>query len=326
MERRLFVAGTLGVLASVPAAGWAQTPGLPTIGFLNSATPELYTFNVAAFHQGLLEQGFAEGRNVLIEYRWARGKYESMPALAAQLVDRGVAVIAATGDVVSARAAQAASRQIPIVFTIGGDPTRFGLVQSYSRPGGNITGISFGPTSVGGKRIELLHELAPTARIALVMNPDNPNVTTELRDAEQAARALGHETVVFNASSGQALKQLFDDIVRAQARALFVATDPMLLSQREPIARFALAQRMPAISFVREFAVAGGLMSYGASIRNMYREAGNYVGRILKGAKPQDMPVLQPTLVEFVINQKTAKALGLAIPQAMLLRADEVIQ
>jgi len=326
MKRRTFIGGFVGGMLAAPLAARAQQPAMPVIGFLNSATPELYQFNVAAFRQGLQEVGFVEGKNVGIEYRWARGNYDQLPALAAELVDRRVAVIAATGDVGSARAAQSASATIPIVFTIGGDPVRFGLVKSYSRPGANVTGISLISSAIGGKRVKLLHELAPKAMIALLMNPDNPNAVAEQKDAQEAARLLGHQTLILNVKNKGDFGAAFETFIRTRAGALFVATDPMLLSQRDLLVEFAERRKIPAIYFVREFAIAGGLLSYGASIRNMYREAGVYTGRILKGTKPADLPVLQPTLIEFVINLKTAKALGLSVPQSLLLRADEVIQ
>ena len=326
MDRRTFIGSVAGGLLGAPLVTRAQQPAMPVIGFLNSATPELYQFNVAAFRQGLQEVGWFEGKNVLIEYRWAHGNYDRLPALAAELVERRVAAIAATGDVGSARAAQAASAAIPIVFTIGGDPVRFGLVKSYRRPGANVTGISLISSAIGSKRVELLHELAPKVMIALLMNPDNPNAEAEQRDAQEAARILGHQTLVLNVRNKSDFDAVFETFIRARAGALFVATDPMLLSQRDVLVEFAARRRIPAIYFVREFVTAGGLLSYGASIRNMYREAGIYIGRILKGAKPADLPVLQPTLIEFVVNLKTAKALGLSVPQSLLLRADEVIQ
>ena len=326
MDRRTFIGTVAGGLLTAPLVTQAQQPAMPVIGFLNSATPELYQFNVAAFRQGLQEVGWFEGKNVLIEYRWAHGNYDRLPALAAELVERRVAAIAATGDVGSARAAQAASAAIPIVFTIGGDPVRFGLVKSYSRPGANVTGISLISSAIGSKRVELLHELVPKVMIALLMNPDNPNAEAEQRDAQEAARLLGHQTLILNVRNKSDFEPAFETFIRARAGALFVATDPMLLSQRDVLVEFAARRRIPAIYFVREFVTAGGLLSYGASIRNMYREAGIYIGRILKGAKPADLPVLQPTLIEFVVNLKTAKTLGLSVPQSLLLRADEVIQ
>ena len=326
MDRRTFIGGIASTLVVPPLAVHAQKPATPVIGFLNSATPELYEFNVAAFRKGLEELGYVEGKNVAIEYRWARGNYDRLPALAAELAGAKVSVIAATGDVGSARAAKSATTTIPIVFTIGGDPVKFGLVSSYSRPEGNVTGISFGPSAMGGKRVELLHELAPNAMIALLMNPDNPNAAAEQRESQQAAHVLGHQSVVLNVRNERDFATAFESVVSSRAGALYVATDPMLLSQRSQIAAFAARQKIPAISFVREFVVAGGLLSYGPSIRNMYREAGVYAGRILKGAKPGDLPVQQLALVEFVVNLTTAKALGLTIPQSVLLRANEVVQ
>jgi putative ABC transport system substrate-binding protein len=325
MDRRTFIGGVAGGLVMAPHAGHAQKPALPTIGFLNSATPELYEFNVAAFRKGLEELGYVEGKNVAIEYRWARGDYDRLPALAAELADAKVSVIAATGDVVSARAAKAATTTIPIVFTVGGDPVKFGLVNSYNRPGGNVTGINFGPSAMGGKRVELLHELAPSATIALLMNPDNPNAAAEQKDAQDAAHALKHQSVVLNVRNERDFDRAFESFVSSRAGALYVATDPMLLSRRGQIAAFATRQKIPAISFVREFVVAGGLLSYGPSIRTMYREAGVYAGRILKGARPENLPVLQLALVEFVVNLKTAKTIGLTVPKSLLVRADEVI-
>jgi putative ABC transport system substrate-binding protein len=271
MDRRTFVGSMAGSLVVAPLVVHAQKPATPVIGFLNSATPELYEFNVAAFRRGLEELGYVEGKNVAIEYRWARGDYDRLPALAAELADAKVSVIAATGDVGSARAAKAVTTTIPIVFTIGGDPVKFGLVSSYNRPGANVTGISFGPSAMSGKRVELLHELAPNAMIALLMNPDNPNAGAEQRDSQEAARLLGQQTVVLNVRNERDFDRAFESAISSRAGAMYVATDPMLLSQRSQIAAFAARQKIPAVSFVREFAVAGGLLSYGPSIRDMYR-------------------------------------------------------
>ena len=322
-SRREFVAALAAT--ALQCAGVRAQPARPVIGFLNSATPKLYTFNVEAFRQGLQEQGFVDGKNVTIEFRWAEGDYERLPALARELVDRRVLAIAATGDVSSARAAQAASSTTPIVFTIGGDPVKFGLVDSYNRPGRNLTGISLISSTMGGKRVELLHEIAPNAVIGLLMNPDNPNAALERRDAEAAAKSLGHATFVVDARNSGDFDAAFEGFVRRRGGALFVGTDPMLLSERERLVAFAAERRVPAIYFVREYAAAGGLLSYGASIRFMYRQAGVYIGRILRGASPAEMPVMQPTNVEMVINQRTAKMLGIDIPRNLLLRADEII-
>ncbi len=330
IDRRTLLLGLAGGACAVGPAR-SQSGSLPVVGFLNSATPELYEFNVAAFHEGLKEQGYVDGRNVRIEYRWARGDYARLATLATELVQSRVAVIAATGDIVSARAAQAATMTIPIVFTIGGDPVQYGLVASHRRPGGNTTGISLISSALvddkfAGKRMEILHAVAPDVPVAMIMNPDNPNTGAELRDTREAARRLGHATLVYEVRNEHDLDAAFAAIATTGAGALFVGTDPMLLSRREPIVRFAERRRLPAIYWVREFVLAGGLFSYGASIRGMYREAGVYVGRILKGAKPAELPVVQPTLVEFVVNLHAARALGMTLPQSLLVRADEVIQ
>ena len=298
---------------------------VPVVGFLNSATPELYQFNVQAFRDGLRSEGFVEGKNVTIEYRFARGDYGRLPALAGELVAMQVAAIAATGDVPSARAAQSATKSIPVVFTIGGDPVKFGLVSSYNQPGGNITGISLITSQMGSKRIELLHELVPQAVIGMFMNPDNSNARVELADAVGTAQRFGHRTVVVNARNAGEFDAAFATLVQQGANALFVGTDPMILSQRERLVAFATRQRIPAIFWVREFAEIGGMLSYGASIRFMYHEAGVYIGRILKGAQPATIPVLQPTKVEMIVNRRSARNLGIEIPNGLLLRADDII-
>ncbi|HTP73599.1 MAG TPA: ABC transporter substrate-binding protein [Burkholderiaceae bacterium] len=326
MERRTAAAWLAG--STVIGAFRAHAQGrdtMPVVGFLNSATAELYQFNVAAFGQGLEETGYTVGRNVAIEFRWAGGDYGKLAALAKELVERNVAVIAATGDVASARAAQAATRKTPVVFTIGGDPVRYGLVESYGRPGGNLTGISLISSNIGGKRIEVLHEIAREGKFALIMNPDNPNATAEQGDAEQAARGLGHPVVTVQTRNARDFDAAFQVLLRERPAALFIGTDPMLLSQRARLVEFAEQQQLPAIYFVREFALAGGLISYGASIREMYRQAGIYAGRILRGAKASELPVLQPTIIEVVVNLKAAKALNLKLPQKLMLLANEVI-
>jgi putative tryptophan/tyrosine transport system substrate-binding protein len=299
---------------------------MPVVGFLNPTSPKLYEFNAAAFRQGLQDIGYVEGKNLRIEYRWSEGDYDRLPALAAELVARQVAVIAATGDVASARAAQAATATTPIVFTIGADPVRFGLVASYNRPGGNVTGISAITSSIGAKRVQVLHQLAPRSKIALLMNPDNPSAAAEQRDAQEAADILGQGALVLNVRNKADFDGAFETFIREKADALFVATDPMLLSQRDEIAAFAARQRIPAIHFERQYTVGGGLISYGTSVSGMYRQAGVYCGQILKGAKPAEMPVMQPTKFELVVNLKTAKALDLAVPPTLLAIADEVIE
>ena len=326
MERREFITLLGGAAVAWPLAARGQQ-NAPLVGFLNGASPETYRFNADSFREGLAKAGFVEGNNVRIEERWARGDYQALPKLAAELVAMGVVAIAATGDVASARAAQAASDTVPVVFTIGADPVRFGLVTSLNRPGGHVTGVSLLSSMLGAKRVELLHELAPkVSRIALLMNPNNPNADAEQADAVAGARKLGLEFIVLTARNEREIDAAFQELVRAKADAFFTATDPILLDRREQIVSFAARQAMPAVYFVRQFAVVGGLLSYGPSINWMYRQAGEYVGQILKGANPAEMPVMQPTQFEFVLNLKTAKAVGLSVPQSLLVAADEVIE
>jgi putative ABC transport system substrate-binding protein len=299
---------------------------MPVVGFLNPTSSKLYEFNAAAFRKGLQDAGFVDGENVRIEYRWAEGDYGRLAALAAELVALKVAVIGATGDVASALAAKASTSTIPIVFTIGADPVKVGLVASYNRPGGNMTGISAITSQIGTKRIEVLHQIAPRSKVALLMNPNNPSAAMEQHDATAAATILGQKSLVLNVTSEDDFPAAFDTFAREGADAMFVATDPMLLSQREAIAAFAVKQRVPVIHFERQFPLVGGLISYGTSISGMYRQAGVYSGQILKGAKPAEMPVMQPTKFELVINLKAAKALGIDVSQNLLAIADEVIE
>jgi ABC-type uncharacterized transport system substrate-binding protein len=327
LKRRDFIA-LLGstAAAALPLAARAQQQ-MPLVGFLNSASPDTYRFNADSFREGLAKAGFVEGRNVRIEERWAQGDYEVLPALAAELVAMGVVAIAATGDVASARAAQRASSTVPVVFTIGGDPVRFGLVKSLNRPGGNVTGILFNQNVLGAKRVELLREIAPNvSRVALLMNPTNPNVDVERMDAEAGARKLGLETVTLNARNAREIDTAFERLLDAKADGIITATDPIPLDRREQIVAFANRHKLPVVGFVRQFAAVGGLLSYGPSISWMYRQAGDYVSQILKGARPAEMPVMQPTQFELVVNLKTAKALGLDAPDILLALADEVIE
>jgi putative ABC transport system substrate-binding protein len=327
LKRRDFIA-LLGstAAAALPLAARAQQQ-MPLVGFLNSASPDTYRFNADSFREGLAKAGFVEGRNVRIEERWAQGDYEALPALAAELVAMGVVAIAATGDVASARAAQRASSTVPVVFTIGGDPVRFGLVKSLNRPGGNVTGILFNQNVLGAKRVELLREIAPNVfRVALLMNPTNPNVDVERMDAEAGARKLGLETVTLNARNAREIDTAFERLLDAKADGIITATDPIPLDRREQIVAFANRHKLPVVGFVRQFAAVGGLLSYGPSISWMYRQAGDYVSQILKGARPAEMPVMQPTQFELVVNLKTAKALGLDAPDILLALADEVIE
>ena len=326
MRRREFIAVVGGAAVALPLSALAQRQ-MPLVGFLNSASPDTYRFNADSFREGLAKAGFVEGRNVRIEERWARGDYGALPALAKELVATGVVAIAATGDVASARAAQLASNTVPVVFTIGGDPVRHGLVESINRPGRHVTGILFNPNVLGAKRVELLREIAPdVSRIALLMNPTNPNFKIEEADAEAGAKKLGLETVTLTARNASEMEAALQQLLNAGAQALITASDPILLDRREQIASFALRHKVLAMGFVQQIALAGGLLSYGPSISWMYRQAGDYVGQLLKGSNPAEMPVLQPTLYELVINLKTAKALGLTVPPSLLARADEVIE
>ena len=339
MRRREFIALVGGATVAWPIAAWSQqgtkAPRVeapliangPLVGFLNSASADTYRFNADSFREGLAQAGFVEGRNVRIEERWADGDYQALPELAAELVAKGVVAIAATGDVASARAAQRASSNVPVVFTIGADPVRFGLVASLNRPGAHVTGISLLTALLGAKRVELLRQVAPkVVRVALLMNPSNPTASAEQADAEDGARKLGLETVTFNAGNQREIDSAFEKILLAKADAFFTATDPILLDRRQQIVSFAERHALPGVYFVRQFAVAGGLLSYGPSISWMYRQAGLYIGQILKGANPAEMPVMQPTQFEFVLNLKTAKALGLNVPPTVLASADEVIE
>ena len=332
MRRREFIT-LLGGAAAWPfgahaqqATGPTQSANVPLVGFLNSASPDTYRFNADSFREGLAQAGFVEGRNVRIEERWAKSDYQALPRLAAELIAKGVVAIAATGDVASAKAAQEAGK-VPVVFTIGSDPVRFGLVASLNRPGGHVTGVSLLTSMIGAKRIELLRQVAPKiSRVALVMNPSNPTAGAEQADAEEGARKLGLETIALKAGNANEIDGAFEKLLEAKADAFVIATDPILLDRREQIVAFAERHALPAVYFVRQFAVAGGLLSYGPSISWMYRQAGLYIGQILKGANPADMPVMQPTQFEFVLNLKTAKALGLSVQPTLLATADEVIE
>jgi putative tryptophan/tyrosine transport system substrate-binding protein len=326
VKRREFITMLGGAAAAWPLAARAQQR-MPFVGFLNSASPDTYRFNADSFREGLTKAGFVEGRNVRIEERWARSDYDALPALAAELVAMGVDVIAATGDVASARAAQRSSTTVPVVFTIGGDPVRFGLVKSLNRPGGHVTGILFNQNVLSAKRIELLREIAPkVSRVALLMNPTNPNVDVERMDAEAGARKLGLETITLNARNAGEIDAAFEQLLGAKADGIITATDPITLDRREQIVAFADRHKLPVVGFVRQFAAVGALMSYGPSISWMYRQAGEYVAQILRRTNPEELPVLQPTQFELVINLKTAHALGLTVPLTLQAAADEVIE
>ena len=325
MQRRKFITLIGGAAAAWPLASRAQQPALPVVGFINPASAKDYEPQLSAFLKGLSEAGYVDGRNVAIEYRWAEGQHDRLPAMAADLVRRQVTVIAAT-TTPAALAAKAATATIPIVFEIGGDPIQLGLVAKLSRPGGNVTGVSQLSVEVAPKRLELLHELVPAASImVLLVNPaDRPGVS--IKEEQSAARTLGLELHILNASADRDFDGVFAKLIQLQAGGLVVAGGAFLNSRSEQLGALALHHGVPAISRGREFVVAGGLLSYGASITVAYRLAGNYTGRILKGEKPADLPVQQATKVDFYINLKTAKALGLNVPPSMQARADEMIE
>jgi putative ABC transport system substrate-binding protein len=322
MQRREFITLFGGTAATWPLAARAQQPALPLIGYLHSASPEPNAHLVAAFRQGLKEAGFVEGQNVAIEYRWADGRYERLPALAADLVSRQAAVIVTQGGTVSVRAASAATAAIPIVFSTGGDPVKEGLVASFNRPGGNVTGVSLLTTGLGAKRLEVLREVVPKAAvIAVLLNLDNPSGELQSREMQQAAGTLGKQIRILNASTERDLDTAF----ATRIDALAVGADAFFSSRRDQLVALAARHAVPAIYEWREFPQAGGLMS-GTALADGYRQVGIYTGRILKGAKPTDLPVVQSTKVEFVINLKIARALGLTISLPLLGRADEVIE
>jgi putative ABC transport system substrate-binding protein len=299
---------------------------MPVVGFLNPVSPDTYAFNAAAFREGLAKAGFVEGRNVRIEYRWGQGDYARLPALAAELAALKVAVIAATGDIASARAAKAATTTIPIVFTVRADPVGHGLVASLNRPGGNLTGVNLFSSILSAKRIELLTEIAPNVRrIALVMNPDNYSAMAEQQEGLAGARALHREAVVVNARKPDEIAGALAEALRLKSDAYVTATDPLILDRRGEIVAFGQAHGLPGVGFVRQFAAAGALLSYGPSITWMYQQAGLYVGEILKGAKPAELPVMQPPGFELVVNLKAAAALGLEPRPNLLISANEVI-
>jgi putative ABC transport system substrate-binding protein len=323
MQRREFIT-LLGGAATWPLAARAQQPAMPVIGFLNSASPGPYP-PLSAFLKGLNDRGFVEGRNVAIEYRWAEGHYERLPALIADLVQRNVSVIAATSTP-AAVAAKAANTTIPIVFTTSGDPVQLGFVSSLSQPGGNLTGATQLNVEVSAKRLELMHEALPIAtNFALLVNPPGPNTKAELGDYNAAATALGLTLHVLRASSEQDLGSVFESLSQLKTEALVIGSDPFFSRYIEKIAELALRYRMPAIYQYAEFTTAGGLMSYGGNVGESYHIAGVYVGRILNGEKPANLPVQQVIKVELIVNLKTAKALGITVPSQIVARADEII-
>jgi putative tryptophan/tyrosine transport system substrate-binding protein len=326
MRRRQFITLLGGAAATWPFAVWAQQP-MPVIGFLSSTSPKGYKSYLAAFHEGLGEAGFVEGKNVTIEYRWAEDHYERLPELAADLVRHRVALIAATGGSPAALAAKSATTTIPIVFQIGVDPVKAGLVSSLSRPGGNITGFANLALEIGPKRLELLHGLVPNATdLVVLINPTRSNAEAETKDMQAAADRLRVRLHVLRASSEQEFENVFSTSAQLRVGGVVISGDPFFNTRSEQLAAMAVRYAMPAIYQFHEFAAAGGLASYGSSIKNTHREAGIYTGRILKGEKPADLPVQEPTKVELIVNLKTAKILGLAIPPSVLTSADEVIE
>jgi putative ABC transport system substrate-binding protein len=325
MRRREFIT-LLGSATAWPLTARGQQPTVPVIGFLSSGTPAGLAHLAAAFREGLTETGYVEGQNVAIEARWAEGQYDRLPVLAADLVRRQVTVLAAT-TTPAALAAKRATSTIPIVFTLGADPIAIGLVDSLSRPSGNVTGVNNYLSDLGAKRLELLRELVPSAAvIGVLVNPNFPDAESQTKDVKEAARKLGQQVEIVNANSESDFDRAFSSFVQLQARALLVTVDPFFNSRRERLIALAALHKIPAMYFGREFVLAGGLMSYAANLADGYRQAGIYVGRILKGAKPADLPVVQPTKFELVINLKTAKALGLTVPLIMQMTADEVIE
>jgi putative ABC transport system substrate-binding protein len=325
MRRRDFIARLGGAAVAWPLAARAQQPAMPVIGFLNGASPAGYAPMVAAFREGLKETGYVEGQNAAIEYRWANGQYDRVPSMAAEVVRRKVAVIVANTPGVLA--VKAAITTVPIVFTTSGDPVQLGLVVSMSRPGGNVTGVTQLAVEVMLKRLELAHELVPTVTIiALLVNPTNSSTETQLKDLLAAARTLGVQLHVLHASTERDFDTVFSTLAQLRAGALVISTDAFLLSRSEQLAALTVRHAVPTIFQDRAFVAAGGLMSYGASSTDSYRQAGIYTGRILKGEKPADLPVQQSAKVELIINLNTAKALGLTVPTGQLVRADEVIE
>jgi len=328
MKRRDFITLLGGAALACPIAARAQQqPAMPVIGFAHPLSPYNASRWLTAFRKGLHETGYVEGQNVAIEYRWAEGQYDRLPALMADLVEHQVAVIVAAGGEPSPQAAMAATQTIPIVFTASVDPVSSGLVASLNRPGGNVTGVTIFGSEASAKRVEMLRELVPkAASIAYLMNPTHPNAESEWRDAQTAAHFLGQQILVIRASSERDFEAAFATISQRGAQSLLIASDSAYFGMRADIILLAARLRIPAMYFLREFAEAGGLITYGNSLPDVYRHVGVYVGKILKGAKPADLPVQLSTKFELVINLKTAKALGLEIPPPLLARADEVIE
>ena len=327
MKRRDFITLVGGAAAAWPLAARGQQSARRLVGFFSSRSPEDSAYLVAAFHRGLSEQGYIEGQNVEIKYQWARGQWDRLPAIAADLARRNVAVIVAAGGEPAALAAKAATTSIPIVFATGGDPVKLGIVSSFNRPGGNMTGTMVVTTDLESKRLGLLSELLPDAALTgVMMNPRLPQAEATLREVQEAARTLGRRVLILHASNEPELNSVLTNLAQQNVKALLITADPFFDTQRAKLIAFAAQHSIPAIYQFREYALAGGLMSYGASLTDNYRWFGVYTGRILRGEKPAELPIVQSVKFEFVINLKTAKALGLEVPPTLLARADEVIE
>jgi putative ABC transport system substrate-binding protein len=326
MRRREFIALLGGSAATWPLATLAQQPSLPVIGYLESVSQGQFADLIPAFRKGLSETGFIDGQNVRIEYRWAEGQYDRLPTLTAELVHDYATLIFATA-LISAQAAKAVTTTVPIVFVSGPDPVQLGLVASLNRPGGNLTGVTLFTSTVGAKRLQLMRELLPAATaFAFVVNPSNTRADSDVEEMETAARALGQQIIVAKAGTDRDLETAFATLAQRSIQALVIGGDPFFNGQAQQLVALASHYAIPTVYPLHEFAAAGGLMSYGSSISDAYRQAGIYAGHILKGAKPADLPVMQPTKFELVINLKTARTLGVEIPATLLARADEVIE
>ena len=326
MRRREFIRLFISTVVAWPLTARAQQAAMPVIGFLNSGSAEVFKSLVAAFRQGLSESGYVEGQNLAIEYRWADGDYEKLPRLAADLVGRRVSVILANGPP-AVVAAKVATAKIPIVFTSGGNPVELGFVSSLNQPRGNVTGVSFLSNELGAKRLELLRELVPAATsVGFLANPTRLSFRSEVKNAQQGAQALGVKLIILNASTEAEIDTAFTELSRQRIAALLLGTDAFFLTRRDQIVALASRLRIPTIYDLREYVVAGGLISYAPSVAEVFRQAGTYVAKILKGARPADLPVLQPTKFDLVLNLKTAKALGLTVSNQMQLLANEVIE
>ena len=326
--RRRSVIAMLGGAAAMPIVAHAQQAKMPVVGFLDPRSPDGMTDRLRALRQGLKEAGYVEGENVAIEYRWAENQMDRLPALCADLVARQVAAIVTPGGVASTLAAKSATTTIPIVFVVGEDPVRLGLVASLARPGGNLTGVNFFNTELTAKRLQLLREMLPVAtRVAVLVNPVNAtNTETTLKDIEPAAHTIGIDVQIFNAANGREINDAFVSLAHRQSDALFLGLDPFFNSRRIQIVHLASHYRLPAAYGNRDFAEAGGLMSYASSIADAYHQAGTYTGRVLKGAKPAELPVVQASKFNLVLNNQTARMLGITIPPTLIARADEVIE